>query len=74
MEQGFDPEVKKYFSKIINSFSWGFLWMFANVTAGLYYGLAHSGDRPFFYTIIFYIVSVLTLILLLRYLYRIWSK
>ena len=74
MEQGFDPEVKKYFRKIINSFSWSFLWMFANVIAGLYYGLGYRGDRPFVYTIVFYIVSVFTLVLLLRYLYRIWSK
>ena len=74
MEQGFDPEIKKYFRKIISSFSFGFLWLFANVIAGLYFGLGFRGERPFIYTIVFYILSVTTLVLLLKYYYRIWRK
>lgn len=74
MEQGFDPEVKRYFRKIISSFSLGFLWLFVNVIAGLYFGLGYRGERPFIYTIMFYIFSVATLALLLMYYYRIWRK
>jgi len=74
MEQGFDPEIKKYFRKIISSFSFGFLWLFANVIAGLYFGLGFRGERPFIYTILFYVLSVATLVLLLKYYYRIWRK
>jgi len=74
MEQGFDPEIKKYFRKIISSFSLGFLWMFANVIAGLYFGLALRSERPFIYSIIFYILSVGTLVLLLLYYYKLWRK
>jgi hypothetical protein len=74
MEQGWDPEVKKFFQKIISSFSFGLLWMMAAVTAGLYFGLAYRRDIPFIGVILFYVLAVLTLILLLRYYYRLWKK
>jgi hypothetical protein len=74
MEQGFDPEIKRYFRKIINSFSWGFLWLFSNAIAGLYFKLAFTGERPVIFSIVFYILSIGTLILLIRYYYRLWSK
>jgi hypothetical protein len=74
MEQGFDPEVKKYFRKIISSFSVGFLWLFFNVIAGLYFGLGFRGEYPLIYTIIYYILAAGTLILLLLYYYRLWRK
>jgi len=74
MEQGFDPEVKKYFRKIISSFFLGFLWLLTNVTAGLYFGLGYRSERPFVYTIIFYVFLAGTLGLLLFYYYRLWRK
>ena len=74
MEQGFDPEVKKYFRKIITSFSVGFLWLFFNVIAGLYFGLGIRGEWPFIYNIIFYLLSLTTLVLLLMFYYRLWRK
>ncbi|MEI9911335.1 MAG: hypothetical protein WDO71_17730 [Bacteroidota bacterium] len=74
MEQGWDPEVKAYFHKIISSFSFGLLWMMSTVTAGLYFGLAYRKDIPVIYVILFYIGATLALILLLRYYYRLWRK
>lgn len=74
MEQGWDPEVKKYFRKIISSFSYGVLWMIGAVAAGLYHGLAYRNDIPTIYIILFYVVFTVTLLLLLRYLYRLWKK
>jgi len=74
MEQGFDPEIKRYFRKIINSFSWGFLWLFSNVIAGLYFKLGFTGERPVIFTIAFYILSIGSLILLIRFYYRLWRK
>jgi len=68
-----DPEVKKYFRKIIYSFSFGMLWLTANVTAGIYFGLAYNNDQPIF-MILFYTFFVLSLFLLLRYYYRTWKK
>lgn len=74
MEQGFDPEIKKYFRKIIASFSWGFLWLFANAIAGLYFRLGLIGEVPVLASIVFYIVFLTSLVLLIRYYYRVWSK
>ncbi|HEX7903106.1 MAG TPA: hypothetical protein VF487_04435 [Chitinophagaceae bacterium] len=75
MEQGWDPDVKKYFIKVLNSISMGLLWLMAMVTAGLYFGLAYSAEgRPVIYTIIFYIMLVATLLLLILYYYRTWKK
>ena len=72
MEQGWDPEVKKYFQKILNTIGYGLLWLMAALTAGLYFGLAHHANT--LYSAIFYIVLVVSLFLLVRYYYRIWKK
>jgi hypothetical protein len=71
MESGWDPEVKRYFKKVLNSISLGLLWMMSMVTAGLYFGLAYAKG---IYTIIFYVVLVASLGLLLWKYYRIWKK
>lgn len=73
MEQGWDPEVKRYFRKIISSFSFGLLWMMSAVTAGLYFGLAFRKDVPVIYNILFYAIFLASLLLLLRYFYRLWK-
>lgn len=74
MEQGWDPDVKRFFIKILNTISIGLLWMMAAATAGLYFGLAIIEDRIRLSNIIFYAVSVITLGLLIRYFYRQWGS
>ena len=74
MEQGWDPEVKRYFRKIINSFSFGLLWMMAVLTAGIYFKLGMVGERPLYAVIIFYVLAAASLALLLRYYYKTWGK
>jgi hypothetical protein len=74
MEQGWDPEVRKFFRKILNSISFGLLWMMSMVTAGIYFQLAYSGGKPVIYTIIFYVVMMGSLAALLWYFYRTWKK
>jgi len=74
MEQGWDPEVKRYFRKIISSFSFGLLWLMSGVTAGLYYGLAYRKDISVIYIILFYVLLSGSLFLLLRYYYNLWKK
>lgn len=73
-ERGWDPQVKKYFLKILRSFSWGLLWMMAGVMLGLYYKLAHFNRKPVVYTILFYAGMLITLLLLIRYLYKVWKN
>jgi hypothetical protein len=74
MESGWDPEVKKYFKKILNSISFGLLWMMAMVTAGFYFQLAYADGKPLIYTILFYIALLGSLTILLIYYYRTWRK
>lgn len=74
MEQGWDPEVKRYFRKILFSVSLGLLWMAACVTAGIYYELAYQNGKPLIYTILFYTGLALSLGLLIRWYYLTWKK
>ena len=74
MEQGWDPQVRNYFRKILNSISLVLAWTIACMIAGLYYRLGYAKDQPVLYTILFYLVAVVTLFLLVRYLYKTWKK
>jgi membrane protein YdbS with pleckstrin-like domain len=71
MEQGWDPEVKRFFLKIINSIAIGLLWLMAALTAGLYFGLAYHSNTV--YIILFYVGLIVSLAFLLRYYYRTWK-
>lgn len=72
MEQGWDPEVKKYFQKILNTIGYGLLWLMGSLTAGLYFRLAYHANS--LYSAIFYIVFGGSFFLLIRYYYRMWRK
>ena len=74
MEQGWDPQVKNYFLKIIRTVSLGIMWMMACATAGIYFKLGYLNSRPVIYTILFYAGMLITLALLIRYLYRTWRS
>lgn len=74
MEQGWDPEIKSFFKKIMNSISITLLWLMIMATAGLYFGLAFSNGKPVIYTTIFYIVLTGSFTWLVVYLYRTWNK
>lgn len=74
MAFGMDPEVAKYFKKILNSLFAMLMWMFINITAGIYLGLAYSDNYPVFVHVLFYAWLVISLALLLWYYYRVWGK
>ncbi len=73
MERGWDPDVKKFLIRVLNSISLGLLWMITCAMAGIYFKLGYRDDHPFIYTIIFYAGMLISLLLLLRYLYNIWK-
>lgn len=68
-----DPEVKKYFRKILYSLFFGLLWLAAGITAGVYFELAFFNGKPIS-SIIFYLGLVAGLFFLLRYYVKAWSK
>lgn len=72
-EQGWDPEVKKYFRKILSTISYGLLWLMSAATAGIYFELGWKGEKPLYAVILFYVFAVAAFILLLRYYYRLWK-
>jgi len=72
MEQGWDPEVKKYFQKILTTIGYGLLWLMTSLTAGLYFELAYHSNIV--YAILFYAGLFISLVLLIRYYYRTWKK
>jgi hypothetical protein len=74
MEQGWDPEIKIFFKKILSTISFGLVWLIAVVSAGIYYKLGWQGDKPLIYVILFYIVAITSFFFLLRYYYRLWKK
>jgi tellurite resistance protein TehA-like permease len=74
MERGWDPDVKKYLKKVMGSLCFGLLWLMAGVTAGIYYELAYSNGKPLIYTVLFYAGMLISLLLLIRYLYKTWKK
>lgn len=73
MAFGMDPQVAKYFRRIMRSLFAGLMWLFINITAGIYYGLAFREGQKLIVNIMFYIWLVLSLLLLLWYLYKIWK-
>jgi hypothetical protein len=74
MEKNWDPGVKKFFVKILNSVSLGLLWMMASATAGIYFEMGYTRGKPLATTILFYTLMAVTLFFLIRYLVRTWKS
>jgi hypothetical protein len=74
MPQGMEPEAKKYLLKVLNSLSFGLLWLALNVLGGLYWGYAIIEEKLSLSNILYFAWFVLSLIALLYCYYRIWRK
>jgi hypothetical protein len=74
MEQGMDPDVKKYLRKILNSLFYGLLWLALNVLAGLYWEWAIVDKKLSIHNVLFFAWFVVSLAFLLYYYYRSWKK
>jgi hypothetical protein len=71
MESGWDPDVKKYLLKVLNSFAMGLIWLILSASIGIYYGLAYKNTLS---AILFFIGLAISLALLLYYYHRQWKK
>jgi hypothetical protein len=71
---GIDPDTRRYFRKIMNSFSVGLLWLLSVSTAGLFLqlGMVRHGMR--WYNYLFYFLFVVSFASLIRYFYKVWKK
>ena len=70
MEQGWDPQVSRFFVRIINAIAWTLIWMIASATAGFYFGLAFPERFPIWVCIVYYLIVATALGLLIRYLVK----
>ena len=70
---GMEPEVKKFFSRIVSSLSVGLLWLVVNSTLGIYFNLAFFRDSPGLGNYIFYGWFVISLVLLLLFFKKKWD-
>ena len=69
-----DPEVTKYFSRIVRTLTAGLIWMVLQVLAGIMPGYAFTDNGFTWKNGAYYLGFLLSLGLLLYYLYRIWRK
>lgn len=74
MPFGMDPEVARYFKKILKSLLAGLMWLFINITIGIYYQVAFSKAFTGLVHVLFFVWLAVSLALLLWYLYRVWGK
>lgn len=72
--RGMDPEVRRYFRKIMNSFSVGIMWLLSMATAGLFFDLAIVRNGVRWYNIAFYGLVLISFMGLVYYYYKTWSK
>lgn len=72
--RGMDPEVRRYFRKIMNSFSVGIMWLLSMATAGLFFDLAIVRNGVRWYNIAFYGLVLVSFMGLVYYYYKTWSK
>ncbi len=71
---GMEPEVKNFLKKIFLSFFFGLIWLMLNMTMGIYFGLLFITDRVTIGNIVFYMFAIISLILLIWFYYKTWSK
>ncbi len=71
---GMDPEVRRYFRKILSSFGAAILWLMTVGTAGFYFHLAIIKESVQWYNAVFYGVFAGSLCLLIFYFYKLWQR
>ena len=69
-----EPEVKKYLFRVLLSVFLGLLWLFVNMTLGIYYDLMPIYGRPDLWNILFYCFFLGTGALYGFFMYRTWKK
>ena len=74
MSEGFEPEVRKYLMKILNSLCVGLLWLSLNVLGGLYWEYGIVKGKISIQNILFFSWFLLSLAALLYYYYRTWRN
>lgn len=70
---GMEDETRDFLVRIINTIAIVLIWMIANVYLGIYREYAFYEVRPDWKNYLFYTFAVISLVLLLRHLWRKWK-
>lgn len=68
-----EDETKDFLVRILQTISLVLLWMMVNVYFGIYQEYAFFYDRPHWANYLFYVLSFITLVFLVRHLWRKWK-
>jgi ABC-type glycerol-3-phosphate transport system permease component len=74
MSSEIDPDVTKYFRRIVRTLTAGLVWMVLQVLGGIMPGYAFVEDRFTWMNALYYLFFLLSLGVLLYYFYRLWGK
>jgi len=70
---GMEDDTREFLVKIVNTISMVLLWMITCVFLGIFLGYAFFEGSPNWKNIVFYIVFLVSLFFLIRYLIRKWK-
>jgi len=68
-----EPELKAMFIRIVKSISMTVLWMLTNVFLGIFMDFGFIHQNITIENILFYVFLAATLLLLIRYLLKLWK-
>jgi NADH:ubiquinone oxidoreductase subunit 3 (subunit A) len=68
-----EDDIKAFLIKVANSIALVLLWMIINVLFGLYFRWAYVFEKLHWQNLVFYAWCIVSLILLIIYLYRKWK-
>ena len=69
-----EKDARDLLTRTLMTVSVGALWMLTNVTLGLWFGWFFFADTPTLGNYIFYAFFLISLIALIRYFIKLWSK
>ena len=69
---GIEPETRDFLLRIINTLSFTIIWMISNMYLGIVRGYAFFAVDPGWKNWLFYFFSLISLLFLLRYLWKKW--
>jgi hypothetical protein len=67
-----EEDAKAFLLRVVRSITAALLWLFVNMTLGIYIGLMLFDHSPSTANIIFYVWFLLSLVLLILYLKKTW--
>lgn len=70
---GMEDETKGFLLRIVNTLSIVLIWMFINLIAGIYFGLAFFDNKPTLTNFIYYLFFLASLSALLLHLKKRWK-